>query len=170
MEIQVLDAEALSEIAPSVEAFLQQTFGEPLALDINSELLCAAVLREQAQLIGFGLAYLREMQQGDSVFSAGIIGSVAVAPAQRGWGYSKKLMDALEQQLCAAGADSAFLFAYQPAIYRSSGFEALEIPIRFFDKASGAPQQFVYRGGMVKLYSGSFSLSTETIEFNGCVY
>ena len=68
------------------------------------------------------------------------------------------------------GVAHSFLFAYEPNVYRSSGYLELVLPIHYFDIQQKNWNEFVYRGGMVKTYKGSHVLSNQVIDFNGCVY
>ncbi|MCF9392679.1 GNAT family N-acetyltransferase [Vibrio parahaemolyticus] len=67
-------------------------------------------------------------------------------------------------------AGISFLFAYEPDVYRSSGYSELVCPIHYYDMQQKNWNEFVYRGGMVKAYNVGHALSNQVIEFNGCVY
>lgn len=67
------------------------------------------------------------------------------------------------------GCNSFFLFAYEPDVYRSSGYSELICPIHYYDIQQKHWNEFVYRGGMVKIYNFGHALGNQVIEFNGCV-
>jgi hypothetical protein len=83
---------------------------------------------------------------------------------------AKAVVKELDQYLVSFGVSHTFLFAYEPDIYRSSGYLDLAVPIHYFDVKQNNWDQFVYRGGMVKSYYRGHVLSDEVIEFNGGVY
>ncbi|WP_455294170.1 GNAT family N-acetyltransferase [Vibrio parahaemolyticus] len=110
------------------------------------------------------------MSQGSTSFKAGIVGGIAVAPNKRGLGLAKVIVKELDKYLVSFGVTHSFLFAYEPDVYRSSGYSELLLPIHYFNIQQKNWNEFVYRGGMVKTYKGSHVLSNQVIEFNGCLY
>ncbi|HAS6281545.1 TPA: GNAT family N-acetyltransferase, partial [Vibrio vulnificus] len=115
-------------------------------------------------------AYSRLMSQGSINFKAGIVGGIAVAANKRGLGLAKVIVKELDKYLVSYGVTHSFLFAYEPDVYRSSGYSELICPIHYYDIQQKNWNEFVYRGGMVKTYNVGHALSNQIIEFNGCVY
>ncbi|MGO3484179.1 MAG: GNAT family N-acetyltransferase, partial [Cellulosimicrobium funkei] len=69
------------------------------------------------------------------ILRAGGVANVATAPEARGRGLVRALLARAVEQMERDGADVALLFTGTPDVYRSSGFEAFDVPLR-----RGAPR------------------------------
>ena len=77
-----------------------------------------------------------------------MIGGVAIAAAERGHGHMRTLLAEIHRQFTAEALPFSLLFAFVPAVYRSSGYREMTNTTRFLDH-DGAWQTLVFRGGMV---------------------
>ncbi|EIA1350024.1 GNAT family N-acetyltransferase [Vibrio parahaemolyticus] len=170
LKISVVKSGEIEIYEAALNAHLNSVFGQDSTFNFNHEFLCAIIIEDKNQIIATGFAYSRLMTQGSTNFKAGIIGGIAVTQNKRGLGLAKVIVKELDKYLVSYGVTHSFLFAYEPDIYRSSGYSELVLPIHYFDLNQKNWNQFVYRGGMVKSYNGSHALSDQVIEFNGCVY
>lgn len=154
----------------AVNTHLNLVLGQDSTINLNREFLCAIIIEGKKQIIATGFAYSRVMTQGTTKFKAGIVGGIAVIPNKRGLGLAKVIVKELDKYLVSAGVAHSFLFAYEPNVYRSSGYSELVVPIHYFDLNQKHWNQFVYRGGMIKSYNGSRALIEQVIDFKGCLY
>ncbi|HHC7267557.1 TPA: GNAT family N-acetyltransferase [Vibrio parahaemolyticus] len=170
MKVSVIENAEIKAYEATLNTHLNLVFGQSSRLLLNSEFVCAILVEDESQIIATGFAYSRLMNQGSTNFKAGIIGGIAVIPSKRGLGLAKIIVKELDRYLESFGVTHTFLFAYEPDVYKSSGYSELLLPIHYFDEQQKNWKQFVYRGGMVKSYNDSCALSEQVIEFNGCVY
>ncbi|MDD1783144.1 GNAT family N-acetyltransferase [Enterovibrio sp. ZSDZ35] len=171
MEVIRLPPESVPNYSTEITALLRHVFANPdMQVICNEELATYVVIMDGGQLIACSSAHVREMEQANQTFLAGVIGSVAVHPEWRAKGLCKMLINELEEHLVMRGVDVSFLFAYKPEVYQSNGYLLLNAPIHHFDDISNTWKRFIYRGGMVKHLS-TLTLDPETeIDFRGCVY
>ncbi|MDF4259462.1 GNAT family N-acetyltransferase [Vibrio parahaemolyticus] len=170
MKISVVISDEIDQYEVALNAHLNAVFGQESSFNFNQEFVCAILIEDDNQIVATGFAYSRLMSQGSTNFKAGIVGGVAVTPNMRGLGLAKTVVKELDKYLVSCGVTHSFLFAYEPDVYRSSGYSELVLPIHYFDVQQKNWYQFVYRGGMIKSYNGGHALSNQVIEFNGCVY
>lgn len=170
LKISLIESGKIDAYRDALDSHLSQVFGEGSTLVLNDEFVCAAIVGDNNHIVAAGLAYFRLMKQGGQGFNAGIIGGIAVDSEYRGQGLGKAITSVLDQFLSSRGVNHAFLFAYKPDVYRSSGYTELTAPIHYYDVQQQRWNQFVYRGGMVKALSSGQPLTDQVIEFNGCVY
>jgi predicted acetyltransferase len=104
-------------------------------------------LRNAKEVAAHAVVYERCVRIGDAPVAIGMLGGVAVAPAHRRGGLCKRLVGCAHDYLRARGAVFSVLFAYEPAVYLSSGYRLMLNETRFLD-SDGQWKQFVYRGGM----------------------
>lgn len=76
-----------------------------------------------------------------------MIGDVAVAKEFRRQGHCKKLVEAAHDYFSSKAIAFSVLFAFEPAVYVSSGYRLMENEIYFLDE-DNAWKTFVYRGSM----------------------
>ncbi|EGR2729733.1 GNAT family N-acetyltransferase [Vibrio parahaemolyticus] len=170
MKISVVKNGEIEAYEASLNAHLNSVFGQDSTVHVNDEFVCAVLIEDDRQIVGTGFAYSRLMSQGSINFKAGIVGGISVAPNKRGLGLAKVIVKKLDKYLVSFGVTHSFLFAYDPDVYRSSGYSELVCPIHYYDIQQKNWNEFVYRGGMVKTYNVGHALSNQVIEFNGCVY
>lgn len=170
LKISVFENGEIEAHEAALNTHLNSVFGQNSMVNFNHEFVCAVIIEDENQIIATGFAYSRLMSQGSTIFKAGIVGGIAVAPNKRGLGLAKVIVKELDKYLVSFGVTHSFLFAYEPDVYRSSGYSELLLPIHYFDIQQENWNEFVYRGGMIKTYKGSHVLSNQVIEFNGCVY
>lgn len=169
MNIRIFDAQETYSYKAKLNVHLQLIFDQYSCVEINDELVCSIVIEMQKTIVACGFAYSREMTQG-SKFRAGIIGGIAVHPNFRGLGLSKVIMKHLDERLIAEGVNHSFLFAYEPKVYVSSGYNELKAQIHYYDIQHKKWERFVYRGGMIKSYTSLILNEYLPIEFNGRIY
>lgn len=170
MHISIIDSSNTKAYEAMLNTYIKSIFGKNSKVIFNSEFVCAILIEDQNKIIASGCAYSRLMKQGENDFKAGIIGNVTVSPNYRGLGLTKVVMKELDKYLVSCGITHSFLFAYEPNIYKSSGYTELTLPIHYFDEVQKSWKQFIYRGGMIKSYTDYHVLNKQVIEFNGCVY
>ncbi|ENK2327352.1 GNAT family N-acetyltransferase [Vibrio vulnificus] len=170
LKISLVKSGEIEAYEASINAHLNSVFVQDSAVNFNHELVCAVLIEDDSQIVATGFAYSRLMSQGSVNFKAGIVGGIAVAPNKRGLGLAKLVVKELDKYLVSFGVTHSFLFAYEPDVYRSSGYSELVCPIHYYDIQQKNWNEFVYRGGMVKTYNVGDALSNQVIEFNGCVY
>ncbi|HCG6405183.1 TPA: GNAT family N-acetyltransferase [Vibrio parahaemolyticus] len=170
LKISVVENGEIEAHEVVLNTHLNSIFGQDSTVNLNHEFVCAVLIEDENQVIATGFAYSRLMSQGSTSFKAGIVGGITVAPNKRGLGLAKTIVKELDKYLVSFGVTHSFLFAYNPDVYRSSGYSELLVPIHYFDIQQKNWNEFVYRGGMVKTYKDSHVLSNQVIEFNGCVY
>ncbi|EPM6342002.1 GNAT family N-acetyltransferase [Vibrio parahaemolyticus] len=160
MKISVVKNGEIEAYEASLNAHLNSVFGQDSTVHVNDEFVCAVLIEDDSRL----------MSQGSINFKAGIVGGISVAPNKRGLGLAKVIVKKLDKYLVSFGVTHSILFAYDPDVYRSSGYSELVCPIHHYDTQQKNWNEFVYRGGMVKTYNVGHALSNQVIEFNGCVY
>ncbi|WP_254619832.1 GNAT family N-acetyltransferase [Vibrio metschnikovii] len=170
MKISVVKSGEIEAYEAALNAHLNSVFGQDFTINFNHEFVCAILIEDENQIVATGFAYSRLMSQGSIKFKAGIVGGISVAPNKRGLCLAKVIIKELDKYLMSFGVTHSFLFAYEPDVYRSSGYSELVCPIHYFDIQQNNWNEFVYRGGMVKTYNGGHALSNQVIDFNGCVY
>lgn len=170
LKISVVKSGEIEAYEASLNAHLNSVFGQDSTVNFNQEFVCAVLIEDDSQIVATGFAYSRLMSQGSINFKAGIVGGIAVAANRRGLGLAKDIVKELDKYLVSFGVTHSFLFAYEPDVYRSSGYSELVCPIHYYDIQQINWNEFVYRGGMVKAYNVGHALSNQVIEFNGCVY
>ncbi|HBC3416975.1 TPA: GNAT family N-acetyltransferase [Vibrio parahaemolyticus] len=170
LKISVIKSGEIETYEASLNAHLNSVFGQDSIANFNQEFVCAVLIEDDSQIVATGFAYSRLMSQGSINFKAGIVGGIAVAANKRGLGLAKVIVKELDKYLVSYGVTHSFLFAYEPDVYRSSGYSELICPIHYYDIQQKNWNEFVYRGGMVKTYNVGHALSNQIIEFNGCVY
>ncbi|HHC6532639.1 TPA: GNAT family N-acetyltransferase [Vibrio parahaemolyticus] len=170
MKISVVKSGEIEAYEASLNAHLNSVFGQDSTVNFNHEFVCAVLIEDDSQIVATGFAYSRLMSQGSINFKAGIVGGIAVAANKRGLGLAKVIVKELDKYLVFYGVTHSFLFAYEPDVYRSSGYSELFCPIHYYDIQQKNWNEFVYRGGMVKTYDVGHAQSNQIIEFNGCVY
>ncbi|HDY8053281.1 TPA: GNAT family N-acetyltransferase [Vibrio vulnificus] len=170
LKLSVVKSGEIEAYETSLNAHLNSVFGQDSTVNFNHEFVCAVLIEDDSQIVATGFAYSRLMSQGSINFKAGILGGIAVAANKRGLGLAKVIVKELDKCLVSFGVTHSFLFAYEPDVYRSSGYLELVCPIHYYDIQQKNWNEFVYRGGMVKTYNAGHALSNQLIEFNGCVY
>ncbi len=170
LKISVVKNGEIEAYEASLNAHLNSVFGQDSTVHVNDEFVCAVLIEDDSQIVATSFAYSRLMSQGSINFKAGIVGGISVAPNKRGLGLAKVIVKKLDKYLVSFGVTHSFLFAYDPDVYRSSGYSELVCPIHYYDTQQKNWNEFVYRGGMVKTYNIGHALSNQVIEFNGCVY
>lgn len=91
--------------------------------------------------------YRREVGILDQDVEIGMIGGVAIAPAYRGRGLSRSLVQRAHTWLRTRSIPFSLLFAFEPRVYESSGYRLMRNAVRFLDH-DGTWKTLVYRGGM----------------------
>lgn len=170
MNIKIFDAQDTYNYEVKLNMHLQLIFDQYSCVEINNELVCSIVIEMQKTIVACGFAYSREMTQGDFKFRAGIIGGIAVNPNFRGRGLSKVIMKHIDECLISEGINHSFLFAYEPKVYVSSGYNKLKPKIHYYDIQHKKWERFVYRGGMIKSHTPFILDDYLPIEFNGRIY
>jgi predicted acetyltransferase len=111
------------------------------------------VLRDRGRAVGHLALCRREVGVGAETLAIGMIGDVAIAPDYRGRGHTHALFAHAHAHLTGQSLPFSVLFAYEPRVYASRGYNLMQNETRFLD-ADGAWKTFVFRGSMYAELSG----------------
>jgi predicted GNAT family N-acyltransferase len=132
-----------------VDTLLRGAFDLPGPYDYGPDHAEVVLLADDADnIIGHAATYRRAISIGDETVTVGMIGGVAIDAAERGRGHVRVLMAEIHRQFAAEALPFSLLFAFVPAVYRSSGYREMTNTTRFLDH-DGARKELVFRGGMV---------------------
>ena len=106
------------------------------------------VIGDDDRAMGHAATYRRAISIGDETVTVGMIGGVAIDAAERGRGHVRRLMAEIHRHFTAEALPFSLLFAFVPAVYRSSGYREMTNTTRFLDH-DGAWKDLVFRGGMM---------------------
>jgi len=106
------------------------------------------LLGNDDRVAGHAAIYRRAISVGDETVTVGMIGGVAIDPAERGRGHVRTLLAEVHRHFAAEALPFSLLFAFVPAVYGSSGYREMTNTTRFIDH-DGTRQELVFRGGMV---------------------
>jgi predicted GNAT family N-acyltransferase len=124
-----------------------EAFSDPVdaygCLDPTAVLLAV----DEGKVVGHSFLYERAVVLGDRSLQLGMIGDVAVSAERRSEGLCKKLLQSAHAHFRQRSIDYSVLFAFEPPIYRSSGYVPMRNTTRFLDK-DGTWKTLVHRGGM----------------------
>lgn len=137
-----------------VDTLLRTAFDLPGPYDYGPDRAEVVLLADDSdRIIGHAATYRRAISIGDETVTAGMIGGVAIEAAERGRGRMRALLAEVHRQFTAEALPFALLFAFVPAIYRSSGYREMPNTTRFIDH-DGRWKELVFRGGMVAELAG----------------
>jgi predicted acetyltransferase len=108
---------------------------------------------DDAGVVGHLSAYVREVDLENTSLTLGMIGNVATSCAFKRQGVAKSLVNAAHCYFQSLQIDFSVLFAYEPAVYSSSGYRLMRNKVHFQDD-DGQWKTFVYRGSMYRELSG----------------
>ena len=141
-----------SDLARGRKALLIDAFGDdaddvPEGYQPPDPTLRLLVREETGDVIGHAALHVRSVLFGEEPDTIGMIGDVAVAKDFRRLGLCRRLIEACHARLVRDHIDFSILFAYVPAVYRSSGYLLMQNETHFLDR-DGLWKTFVYRGSM----------------------
>jgi predicted acetyltransferase len=139
--------------------------GDYYALNGTPEII--VILRDGQEVVGHLALYRRQVGIGDEPVEIGMIGGVAIARDRRGRGHSRHLLQHAHGRLKERSVPFSILFAYEPRIYRSSGYRLMQNATRFLD-VDGTWKTLVYRGGMYAELMGR-SWPNQVVDLRGPV-
>lgn len=102
---------------------------------------------DEGRIVGHSFLYERTVVLGGRSLQLGMIGDVAVAATRRSQGLCKHLLQNAHARFRQRAIEFSVLFAFDPPIYRSSGYVTMRNTTRFLDK-DGSWKTLVHRGGM----------------------
>jgi hypothetical protein len=142
--------EALSAgLAAQVDTLLRVCFDLKAPYDYGPDRAEIVLpLDDDGKVVGHAAIYRRPISIGDETVTVGMIGGVAIDTAERGRGHVRSLMAEIHRQFTAEALPFSLLFAFVPAVYRSSGYREMANTTRFRDH-DGSWKELVFRGGMV---------------------
>jgi predicted acetyltransferase len=91
--------------------------------------------------------YRRQVTMGGEALEIDMVGGVAVAPDHRRKGHCRLLLRRAHDHLRACSIAFSILFAFEPFVYRSSGYRLMPNETHSLD-IDGAWKTFVYRGSI----------------------
>lgn len=98
--------------------------------------------------LGHLAVYERQVRIGEESLKIGLLGELAIAADHRRRGLAHGLIAHAHHHLRARSVPFAVLFAFEPAVYLSSGYKLMRNETRVLE-ADGQWRTFVFRGGMV---------------------
>jgi predicted acetyltransferase len=119
------------------------------------------------KVVGHLFLYERSIVLGDRSLLLGLIGDVAMSAERRSEGLCKLLLRSAHAHFRDRAIDFSVLFAFEPAIYRSSGYVPMRNTTRFLDK-DGTWKTLVHRGGMAAAL-GAMPWPHEPLDLGGPV-
>jgi predicted acetyltransferase len=125
------------------------------------------ILQDGQEVVGHLAVYWRQVGIGDEPVEIGLIGGIAIAPDRRGRGHSRQLLQHAHGRLKERSIPFSVLFAYEPRIYRSSGYRLMQNVTRFLD-VDGTWKTVIYRGGMYAELTGR-SWPNQAVDLRGPV-
>ena len=137
-------------LGANVQRLLGEVFFEDASVDYYARLgipTLILILKDGLEVIGHLALYRRAVGIGDETIEIGMIGGVVVAPAHRGRGHSRTLVQRAHAYLREQAIPFSVLFALQSRVYGSSGYKPMRNSTRFLD-GDGSWKTLVYRGGM----------------------
>lgn len=105
------------------------------------------ILRQAQDVVAHLAIYQRRVGIGSETLEIAMLGGIVVAPEQRRRGHAQALVRHAHERLLGRGIPFSILFAYEPAVYVSSGYKLMQNAMRFVD-ADGTLKTLVYRGSM----------------------
>lgn len=136
-----------ADLLVQARALVGDAFSEPVdaygCLEPNAVMLAV----DEDKVVGHLFLYERPVVLGDRSLPLGLIGDVAVSAERRSNGLCKMLLRSAHDHFRERAIDFSVLFAFDPPIYRSSGYVAMRNTTRFLDK-DGTWKILVHRGGM----------------------
>jgi hypothetical protein len=150
MRLMQTAPEALpADLAAQVDTLLRTAFDLTGPYDYGPDRAeVVLLLNDDNEVIGHAATYRRPISIGDVTVTVGMIGGVAIDTAERGRGHVRSLMAEIHRQFAAEALPFSLLFAFVPAVYRSSGYREMANTTRFLDH-DGTWKILVFRGGMV---------------------
>jgi predicted acetyltransferase len=148
--IETTRAGLVGPLEASVQRLLGETFFNDVTVDYYAHLGVPEViliLQDRDAVAGHLALYRRDVGIVEQDIEIGMIGGVMVAPAYRSRGHSRALVQRAHAWLRDRSVPFSILFAFEPRVYQSSGYELMHNPIRFLDH-DGAWKELVHRGGM----------------------
>jgi hypothetical protein len=138
-----------ADLAAQVDTLLRTAFDLTGPYDYGPDRAeVVLLLNDNNEVVGHAAIYRRPISIGAETVTVGMIGGVAIDTVERGRGHVRALMAEIHRQFAAESLPFSLLFAFVPAVYRSSGYREMTNTTRFLDH-DGAWQTLVFRGGMV---------------------
>ena len=127
MRLMQTASEALpADLTAQVDTLLRVCFDLTAPYDYGpdrAEIVLA--LDDAGKVVGHAAIYRRPISIGNETVAVGMIGGVAIAAAERGRGHVRTLMAEIHRQFAAEALPFSLLFAFVPAVYRSSGYREM---------------------------------------------
>jgi predicted acetyltransferase len=148
--IETTRADLTRPLVAKVQRLLSEAFFDGASVDYYARLgipTTILILQDGPEVAGHLALYVREVDVLGEDIEIGMIGGVAIAPGHRGRGHSRTLLQRAHAWLQRRSIPFSILFAFEPRVYRSSGYKLLQSPLRFLDE-DGNWKTLVYRGAM----------------------
>jgi predicted N-acetyltransferase YhbS len=148
--------EAGAECAGQVRALLNEAYPDGAPDELSGYYsrhgipTTTMLLREDKQdrrVVGHLAMYERQIKIGNDTVEVGLLGEIAIAADRRHAGFARWLVRQAHEHLQARSIPFSILFAYEPRVYASSGYQFMQNQMRFRD-ADGQWKTFVYHGSM----------------------
>ena len=145
--------EADNELAAEARALLNDAFPDGAPNELSGYYArhgiptTTLLLREGRRAVGHLAMYVRQIKIGDESVEVGLLGEIAIAADRRRAGLARDLVRQAHEDLQARSIPFSILFAYEPRVYASSGYQLMQNQTRFLD-ADGQWRTLVYRGSM----------------------
>jgi len=150
MKLVRTEPQALSEaLHAQVDTLLRTAFDLMEPYDYGPDRAEVLLMLDNGhRAVGHAATCRRAISIGGETVTVGMIGGVAIDPAERRRGHVRRLIAEVHRHFTAEALPFSLLFAFVPAVYRSSGYHEMTNTTRFLGH-DGRWNELVFRGGMV---------------------
>jgi predicted N-acetyltransferase YhbS len=106
------------------------------------------LVEEDNLVVGHLSVFERQVRIGEEALQIGLLGEIAIAADRRKQGLAADLVAHAHRYLRSRAIPFSVLFAFEPAVYASSGYKPMLNETRAIE-ADGQWRTYVFRGGMV---------------------
>ena len=124
--------EADNELAAEARALLNDAFPDGAPNELSGYYArhgiptATLLLREGRRAVGHLAMYERQIKIGDETVEVGLLGEIAIAADRRRAGLARHLVRQAHEDLQARSIPFSILFAYEPRVYASSGYQLIK--------------------------------------------
>jgi predicted acetyltransferase len=156
MALELIKARAIEvacELATEVTALLNDAFPDGAPDELRNYYArhgiptTSLLLKDGSSVVGHLAVYERHIRIGADTVLIGLLGEIATATDRRRTGLARLLIRHAHEHLQAQSIPFSILFAFEPRIYLSSGYQPMQNQTTFID-ADGQSRTFVFRGSM----------------------
>ena len=156
MTVELIKAGAIGvacELATEVSALLNDAFPDAAPDELRTYYArhgvptTSLLLQDGSRVVGHLAVYERHIRIGGDKVFVGLLGEIATAADRRRTGLARLLIGHAHEHLQAQAIPFSILFAFEPRIYLSSGYQPMHNQTTFI-AADGQSTTLVFRGSM----------------------